>query len=344
MKIIPIKNPRNHFGFLREDKHLIIKAFKYSHLSHEEKQLLQKTWPGLEFYQMDLMWNCIHKHFCGFSPYYLGAMQAHTVRCTLNPHKQLASLENKAMCDVWFPEIPFPEVLVRCFGGVLYDRNMNIISETEALNIIASEQEIIIKPSIDSNCGTGVRKINVRNNKIEEQLLASRQNYIVQKVLHQEETISRLNPSSINCCRITSLYINGKFDFSSMLKIGKQGVFVDNWHSSYLIGMTKDGILSDIGFDKQLNIVKMTDNGISFKGMKVPGFGKMIDLVEKSHKHYFPFCGIIGWDILCSADGDPVVVETNLTTPGLVGEQLVSGPFLEPFVGDICDKLKKRNK
>ena len=66
--------------------------------------------------------------------------------------------------------------------------------------------------------------------------------------------------------------------------------------------------------------------------------------MEKSHKKYFPFCGIIGWDIITNREGAPIVIEANLSVPGLVGEQLVSGPFLEPFVGDICDKLKKGNK
>lgn len=344
MKLFPLKNPRHHFGYFLADKKLRAKASKFQHLSDEEKKLLQDTWPGLEFYQIDLMWNRIHKHFRSFSPYYLGAAQSDIVRGLLNPYDQLVSLENKAMCDVWFPEIPFPEVLVRSFDGVLYDKHMNAISEKDAVQIISCENEVIFKPSVGTMCGIGVRKVNVEKLKEAGSLQYNRSNYfIVQKVLRQEELIARLNPSSINCCRITSLYINGKFDFSAMIKVGMQGSFVDNWRCSYLIGMSKDGKLDNIGFDKQLNIVRTTDNGINFGGMSVPGFGKMVELVEKLHKKYFPFCGIIGWDIIINSDNNPIVIEANLATPGLVGEQLVSGPFLEPFVGDICDKLKKRN-
>lgn len=342
MKYFPLKSPRHHLGFLRGD-YSKLKNLNLPRLTKSEMDQLESTWPSLDFYQIDLIWNRVHKKFCGFSPYYLGAYQGDAVRSVYNPLKQLVSLENKAMCDVWFPNIQFPNVLVRCLNGVLYNKEMCTIDRKKAFDILKDEDAFIIKPSVDSMQGAGVIKMS-RNqlNDIDAVFNQAGKNYIIQTCLHQEETIASLNPTSINCCRITSLYMNGKFDYSPMIKIGKKGSHVDNWHSSYLIGMSKNGVLFDVGYDKKLNVVNTTDNGIKFGGIKVPGFDRMIELVEKCHKQYFPHCGIIGWDIITNSNGIPTVVEVNLTTPGYVGEQLVSGAFFEPFVEEINYRLSQK--
>jgi hypothetical protein len=331
---------RYHYGYYRLDK-----PFRKSglpSLTSEEKSLIKQTWHGLDFSFLDYTWPRIYKKENGFSPYYLGAFQGNIVRCALNPMRHFfLSIENKAMCDVWFPDIPFPDVLIRCMDGVFYNKDMHIISEKDVKELLSDSKEFVIKPSLNTGCGVGVKKVKIDNLNGDLWTLIndSKPNFIVQKVLQQEEAIADLNSTSLNCCRITSLYINGKYDYSSIMKIGKKGVVCDNWNSSYFIGMDKDGFLFDIGYDIQLNKVKKTDGGRAFSGIKVSGFDKMASLVERCHKNYFPFCGIIGWDVICNQQGNPIVVEANVSAPGLVGEQLVSGPFFEPFVEDICERI-----
>jgi hypothetical protein len=123
-----------------------------------------------------------------------------------------------------------------------------------------------------------------------------------------------------------------------MIKIGKKGSNVDNWHSSYLCGVTPNGQLLDKAYDNHLNSVTQTDNGIIFGGIELPGFHDMLSLVEKFHKKYFPNCGVIGWDILIDTNNHPRIIEANLTTPGLIGEQLASGDFFKEFRDIICEQ------
>ena len=66
----------------------------------------------------------------------------------------------------------------------------------------------------------------------------------------------------------------------------------------------------------------------------------MVNLVEKLHKKYFAICGVIGWDILIDKNNHPRIIEANLTTPGLIGEQLASGDFFKEFRDIICKHFK----
>ena len=123
---------------------------------------------------------------------------------------------------------------------------------------------------------------------------------------------------------------------------GKKGAEVDNWRVSYFCGVDNQGRLTGEGFDNQLRRVTQSDNGLELKGALLPDYEKMIQFVEKTHKRLFPNCGIIGWDIVIDADGNVRVVEANMTTVGIVIEQLATGDFFRDFRDEICTILKKQ--
>lgn len=336
-----------HIGFYQKDKFLLEEQ-EYPLITDDEFRQIKETWPCFKYFgQDDLTWFRIYKKNFGFSPYFVDALQIKYILEKFNPFHQVISLENKAMGDVYFPEIPFPEVYVRCLNGVFYDRAMNRLTLEEAVKVLIDKECFIIKPSIDSLCGAGVEKVVVNDlDKPQEnvKVVISRagDNFIAQECLVQEPVVAALNPTSINCCRITTMYMNGKFGYSSIIKIGKKGSHVDNWHSSYFTGMAKDGTILPHGFDKKCCRVTKTDNGIEFGGIKVPCFEKMVELVEKCHKYYFANCGVIGWDIMVDSNNNPRVLEMNISCPGVVGEQLASGPFFEVFRDEICKSLLKK--
>ncbi len=336
-----------HRGFYLKDKFLLDEQDSPL-ISDEEFRHIKETWPCFRFFgQDDLTWFRIYKREFGFSPYFVDALHIKYIVEKFNPFHQVISLENKAMGDIYFPEIPFPEVYVRALNGLFYDSQMNILSLNEAIRLLSSKRTFIIKPSIDSLCGAGVEKVVVEELEQQEKalcdiILRGGENFIAQECLTQEPVISSLNPTSINCCRITSIYMNGKFGYSSILKVGKLGSHVDNWHSSYFIGMANDGTVLPHGFDKKCYRVAKTDSGIKFGGMKVPCFDKMVALVEKCHKYYFANCGVIGWDIMVDSQNNPRVLEMNISRPGVVGEQLASGTFFADFRNEICNTLLKK--
>lgn len=314
-------------------------------LTSVEFELLQKTWPCFKFRKKDVLWARVFKKEFGFDPYYISVgYHSILIKQRLNPHDQVCSLENKALVDVYFPEIRFPQTYVRCINSVLYDKEMNRISFEDAVRFLKEKKQFVIKPALNSMQGVGVKKIdlqqidNVTKEWFKDLFSNATANYIIQEVVVQHPDLACLNPTSLNCCRITSIYIEGKFSYGALLKIGKKGATVDNWHSSYFVGISKEGVLYDVGWDNLVHSVTKTDNGILFGGIKYPYFDSVVSSIESYHKKYFPQCGVIGWDVLIDANNKPIVIEANLVIPGIMAEQLCSGPFFK----DVHDELVKR--
>ena len=331
-----------HMVDVNQTKHLNLPE-----LTPKEYALLQETWPCFKFTKKDILWARVYKELFGFDPFYISVgYHSILIKKQLNPYKQVCSLENKALVDVYFPEIPFPKAYIRCINNILYDKEMNMISFEEAVCYLKEIKSFIIKPALYSMQGHGVKKIdlqrveNASEEWFKELFSKATKNFIIQEIVAQHPDIARLNPTSLNCCRITSIYLGGKYTYGAMLKIGKKGSQVDNWNSSYLVGISQDGILNDVGWDDKIHSVNKTDNGIQFGGIKYPFYDKVVASVENYHKKYFPQCGVIGWDVFIDENNKPVVIEANLVIPGITAEQLCSGPFFK----DVHDEVVKRIK
>ena len=227
---------------------------------------------------------------------------------------------------------------------------MNRISFKEAVQFLLEKKQFVIKPAINSMQGNGVKKIdlqqvdNVSEEWFKKLFSKATKNFIIQEIAVQHPDIARLNPTSLNCCRITSIYIGGKYTYGAVLKIGKKGSFVDNLNSSYWVGINKEGILNNVGWDNSMQSVTKTDNGIQFGGIKYPCFNSLVSFVEFYHKKYFPQTGVIGWDVFIDANNKPVVIEANLVIPGLPAEQLCSGPIFKDVHDELIKRLPKPKK
>lgn len=335
-----LKKIRLHIGHWRLDRRFL--KISLPKLTSEEKKLLKETWPCVSISHFDHTCIRVYKKFNGFSPYYLAPMWYNEIRAVVNPQKQLQALENKAMCDIYFPQLNFPESYVRKINGVFYDREMNILSEENVIKILSQKEGFVIKPSIDSEQGKGVKIVKTKDESVICKIInESDNNFIAQEIIKQHSIISGLNESSLNTFRVTSLYLNGKYNAVTSLKVGKKGSDRDNWDCSYWINVEKDGILSEKGYDYNINVVNKTDNGIAFSGLKMPMYDEMIRFVERNHKLLFPNCCVVGWDITIDITDNIRVIEVNLDTPGTKIEQLCNGDFFKMFRDDICILMKK---
>lgn len=310
-------------------------------LTQFEKRQIKRTWPGITIIPLDYVCARVYKKIHGFSPYYLAPTWYNEMRKKINPKNQLYALENKAMCDIYFPDITFPKVYVRGLNGSYFDADMNYISRDRALAILKSKDHFVIKPAIGTLKGDGVRKIDADLDDVDKVLKDAGDNFIAQEVLIQADIIHQLNPTSLNCFRVTTMYMNGRFDYATSLKVGKKGAVRDNWNCAYWINVNKDGVLSEFGYDYNVDAVDRSDSGIVFKGIVIPHFKDMIFRLESLHKKLFANCGIIGWDVTLDKDYRVVVIETNLYNPGTNIEQYVSGAFFEPFRNDMLNYLKR---
>ena len=315
-----------------------IKEHSLPKLSKNEWNSLKAAWPCFKLKESDLIYLKLYKKEHGFDPYFISDYPLQLILKRTNPLKQVEALQHKGLVDVWFPELNFPEVYVRCIAGILYDKDMNIITPEDSLRIIKRKDLFIIKPTVDTGCGKGVKRITTKDktdNELNDILKSYKRDYIVQEAIKQSKEIEYLNPTSLNTCRVTSIHINGKWSSSTIFKVGKKGADKDNWSSSYFIGVNEDGTLKDCGYDNNLKKVYKTDTGIVFKNIKLPKFEEMISFTKKYHLKYFPQCGIVGWDIFIDSENNVRVIEVNLDSPGVVGEQIASGTFFKDFRDDI---------
>lgn len=337
-----IKRFRYHIGYYRLTKRFLM--FDLPELTAKEKREIRETWPGLHIYDIDFVHARVFKKIHGFSPYYLSPCWYNEIRAKMNPSDQLYALENKALCDVYFPQLAFPEVYLRRLNGSFFDKEMNYLTIEEAVNLLRGKGEFVIKPSIGTEQGQGVKKIaqNVGKPGVDYEALFREEgnNFIAQEILKQALEIERLNPSSLNCFRVTTMYMENKFGFSTALKVGKRGSDRDNWNTAYWVNVDKEGRCSKYGYDYDVRAVDRTDNGIVFENLQMPKYQEMIGYLEMMHKKLFPNCGVIGWDVTIDNDYKTRIIEYNLWDPGTNIEQFVCGDFFKPFRNQMLNYLK----
>ena len=121
-----------HSDDVNKTKHLDLPE-----LTSEEFLLLQKTWPCFRFGKKDVIWAKLYKKEYGFDPYFISSgYHSIVIKDRINPYEQICSLENKALVDSYFFEIPYPETYIRCINNILYDKKMNRISFEKAVRLL----------------------------------------------------------------------------------------------------------------------------------------------------------------------------------------------------------------
>lgn len=327
------------------DKHLIYEL-NLPKLTKKEKKEIRKVWPCFNFSNLDFIWMRIYKTEHGFDPYYLCDHQYALLLKIINKSSNWVSLNNKALTDIYMPQIPWPKVYLRRINKKYYNNEMTEISFEQAVAILQSQKNYVIKPATGTGGGKGVKVIDypISQEEISKLFDAYNVDFVVQALIEQCEELSRFNPTSVNTCRITTINIGSKRSFSAIFKVGRKNSRVDNWNSSILIGVDKQGHLLDYGYDVNLKRIEKSDVGVSFSGNVIPKFAEMVELTQKYHQLYFPNLSVVGWDITLEKNGDIIVIETNLDFPGILGEQVCSGTFFKEFRDEICNVVNKRNK
>ena len=335
-----LKRIRYHIGYYRLTKRF--KKIDLPKLTAQEKKKIREMWPGVHIFDMDFVHARLFKKIHGFSPYYLSPCWYNEIREKMNPKDQLYALENKALCDVYFPQLSFPEVYLRRLNGSFFDKEMNYLNLDEAKKLLVSKSEFVIKPSIGTEQGHGVKKVTKISNCDLDALFAEEgYDFIVQEVLKQAPEIELLNPTSLNCFRVTTLFMENDFGYSTALKVGKKGALRDNWNSGYWVKVNNDGKCSKYGYDYNMSAHEETDSGIIFENYQMPKFQEMVSYLEKMHKQLFPNCGVIGWDVTIDKNYKVRIIEYNLWDPGTNIEQFVCGDFFKPFKQHMLNYIKR---
>ena len=248
-----------------------------------------------------------------------------------------AVFTDKSMVELLYKDIDdlyIPKTTVLCCSGIFYDSTRTIISKSEALELLNDCGEKIFKKTIDSSSGRGVLIVNiekgmdVKNNLTLEQLLSNfSNNFIVQELVTNCKELKNIYSKSLNTFRVITYTIDGKlYHMPLVLRIGKKGNEVDNIHAGGLfIGLSDNGELKEKAYTEFQEVyTSHPDSNTIFKGYKIHGVQKIIDIAYKCHGKT-PHLRMISWDFTIDDMNRIVLIEVNLNGQSIWFPQMANG-------------------
>ena len=269
----------------------------------------------------------LYSHYCGQTPDIVPeGISRILIEKVLDPIPYRYAYEDKNMFPLIIGKEYLPETVVaRINGSVLLDSNYRPLTHFEEK--LQKYDRLILKPTVSSSSGRGVLLFQKKedgvfvSNKNEEltidYLLAYGNNFVLQKALIQHPDLSRFNPDSINTIRIAT-YRSVKDEkvhlLSSIIRIGKNGQFVDNAHAGgRFVGVNvENGKLGSYTCDQYGERVN-TWNDVDFSNNEfyIPSWDKIVSFAqmigEKVTHHR-----LLAMDISVDENGRPWLVEYNL--------------------------------
>jgi len=240
-------------------------------------------------------------------------------------------LDDKNLYDLYFHDVEKPKTVCRKMGNVYLDADYSIIELEDCVNKCLEKGNIIIKSSINSSGGHSIFFWNSKESTRQElvDLLNKLDNYIVQEIIVQHESISKLHKESVNTIRIMTLIWNNRvWLVSSVIRMGVNDAKVDNAHSGGVVcGIKGNGNLREIAYDGSFNAYKKHPQGTVFSDIVIPNFDKCQKIAIKLATRFSSISKLISWDFAIDSNANPLLIETNLTYGGIDVHQKCNGPL-----------------
>lgn len=306
----------------------------------------------------------VFSHYIGESIHIVPEDICHDfIETIINPMRFRGYYADKNIFDKLLPKGYLPNTILRRMNGFYYDREYNPMNMTEQLlfQILdnSGTDRIVIKPSVGSSSGHGVRLFNkvnelphkwietstneILNIKYIEKNYGS--NFIVQEAVQQSDCISFYNHSSINTLRLSvyrSVIDNKCYVIRALMRIGGKGSFVDNTHAGgCLVGIHLDGSfcheVCDLYGQK-----RSVFNGIDFtKDYYYPNWQEVVEFA-KSVGYSILHHRLLALDIVLDKNNKPQLIEYNIDTYSTMGYQFTTGGALGDFTDEIINYCKSR--
>ena len=275
----------------------------------------------------------------------------------LNPKRFISTYADKNLFDKFLNrcdgEVLTPPTILRCIDGVYYDsKYMPITDCSKVESALDSYDSVIVKSSIDSSGGKGVQFFDRRNTSWVERdskrplslrLLMSEMggNFILQPIMVQSAFMAKLGHTSVNTIRMAvyrSVVDNRCHVLRSLIRIGKNGSFVDNAHAGgVFVGIDDNGKLGNYCCD-QFGKKSDTFNGINFssENLIIPSYGAIKKFAEEVGSR-IPHLRLLGLDIMLDKNNKPILIEYNVKafSPWLF--QFSSGTLFREYTDEIIE-------
>lgn len=283
------------------------------------------------------------------------------IELILNPFRYVGHYGDKNLFDCVMPHGIYPITLLRRMQGFYYDQNYHRIQMNdnvlEHMLSITNVERIVLKPTVVTMGGVGVRIFHLRGKKwkdikTEETLTLDllekvrEEDFIIQEALCQHEFINQFNPTSVNTIRL-SVYKSVVDDVchvtQAVMRIGRQGSVVDNGCAGGMfVGINKyNGKLYNRVCSEKGEI-RTEFNGIDFtKSYQIPHWNDIISFA-KQICNFVPCQRLFALDVVLCSDGCPRLLEFNLTGYSDWLFQYTVGPAFDEYTDEIIEYCKTR--
>ena len=327
-----------------------MKYLEMDTLSVEEMHSISKTWSGLGL-KINPLYYRMFKTVVGFNSEYLSDdLFFPLIIKTLNPDNIVGALEHKGLYSTVYKELPQPTILLQRINGVDYDSMMNIVSLNDVIKHCPRDRQIIIKPTLGSCMGRGVKKISLSGmtqSDLNCLISGYGNDFVIQEAVIQSPKTAIFNDSSLNTFRVSTLNLNGRVSLCSIIfRCGRKGSFVDNGGAGGMtVGVDSDGQFHDYAFDTHYNKYSSSENGVLFGHTKIDEVKDLVNLAINAHRVYLPSCGFAGWDLALDARNNPIFIEVNLGFPGIQFEQLCPAtPIFSGRTQEVIEYVRKNQR
>lgn len=267
-----------------------------------------------------------------------------------------SKVDDKQLYPYLFAGYKTTEVIARKVGDNFFDEDFKPISIAKFSEICKSQDEVVVKASISSYGGHAVRFFNMKEDTIEQVIAYMSKppyfytqpygtEYVVEKPIKQHKDMAAFNASSVNTIRVITMIWDGKcIPLSSVLRMGIDGSRVDNCSSGGIVaGIKDDGTLKDVAYTAKGKKFTEHPNTGKFCGKVIPNFAKAIDMVKELHWRFSGISQLISWDIAIDENGEPVVIEMNISYGEIDFHQYCNGPIFGDMTKEVLTKFKYKS-
>ena len=355
-----LKRYKNYQVYSSRFKHYLeLQHFENKKAKGEEEYI--KKWevlcPRVEPYSYRFF-----SHFCGYNPNIVPEDIGHSyIENILNPREYRHTYADKNL----FPEIIGKDhvartIVCRINGSNLLDANYKNAND-DLSKYIGNSTSLILKPSINSSSGSGILKFEKKGEIFvsEEEnitlsksfLLSYQKDFCLQETVCQHSFMKMLCSTSVNTMRLClyrSVSNEEPIVTASIIRIGKDGSFVDNAHAGGMfIGVdVSTGEMGKYVIDQYGN-KQETWNGIDYSKNTyiVPNWNDVISFAKyigtRIHHHR-----LIALDIALDENGKPILIEYNINGFSfwlfMYTNQEVFGKYTDEVI-DYCRRNKKQS-
>jgi hypothetical protein len=270
----------------------------------------------------------------------------------LNEQNFSLSYSDKNFYDLFYPCGLFPGTILRNIDGFYHNNEyipLIITNDAQLLDILSGNDMILIKPSLDSGGGKDVELymfkdenfINKLGGILTFQYLQNyyKQNFIIQKYLHQHSFLEQFNKTSLNTIRVLTYRSPVTNDINILhciLRVGAKNQHIDNFRGGgYAIGVNSKGLLNNFAVNKQGNkLYKVNEINLLDTQFIIPFFDKIQltakEIAEKNIHHK-----LLGLDITIDKINNIRCVEVNNESNEINFYQLNNGTLFGEFTDEV---------